>query len=126
MRETTVKITTATVGLMLLLPMIGCSSGLDSAVQQDIENQLHTQRTRLARCYAHALKRQAGVRGQMTLSFRVTEDGEFQDINVIQNQTQDVRLQRCVVRRTSNLSLSRKPDRPVLVTFPLQFKVASR
>jgi hypothetical protein len=106
--------------------LAGCSSSLDSAVQQDIESQLHTQKGKIARCYKLALKRNKALHGQMTLSFRVTESGEFQDINVIQNQTRDVRLQRCVVRRTSNLALDRKPDKPVLVTYPLQFKVASR
>ena len=117
---------TTMVGLTLLFA--GCSSKLESAVQRDIDIQLESQKRSITRCYAKALKRNNSLKGQMTLTFQVTEDGEFRQVNVIQNDHSlaDPRLQQCVLSRTSRLSLPNNPDRPVVVTYPLTFQVAAR
>lgn len=117
---------TASILAMMVALLGGCSSGLDQAVQQDIDAQIRSQQPTLARCYAAALQRDARVQGQMVVSFRVTESGDFSEVAVLQSQVADPGLQQCVVRRTDQLALTRKLDRPVLVTYPLAFKVALR
>jgi len=106
--------------------LAGCSSGLDRAVQQDIYTQIRSQQPTVARCYAAALKRNPRLQGQMVVSFRVTEGGDFSEVAVLQSQVADRRLQQCVARGTDTLTLGRSIDRPVLVTYPLAFKVAQR
>jgi hypothetical protein len=105
---------------------VGCSSKLESAVQRDINSQVHNQTNAIASCYAKALERNKALQGRMTLTFHVSERGEFEQVNVIQNEVQDPKLRRCVVQRTAHLSITRGPDRPVLVTYPLTFQGASR
>lgn len=110
--------------LVAVLLLAGCSSQLSTSVRQDIDSQVKSQRKAIAKCYKKALKRNKALKGRMTLYFTVNDfDGSFSEVSVGRSSLDDPRLKRCVVKRTSRLKLANAPDKPVRVTYPMEFKV---
>jgi hypothetical protein len=100
----------------------GCSSTLSPRVRDGIAAQVEAQRRGLERCYQFALKANRKTRGRVTLNFTVSDEtGRFGDVRLAQSEVEDPKLVRCLARRVARLSSYPRPERPVRVTYAVDF-----
>ncbi|MCA9669099.1 MAG: TonB family protein [Myxococcales bacterium] len=108
---------------LLSLAAAGCAGGpLSPAVRSDIARQMVAQRPALSRCYTDALTRNRQATGNMTVNFTVTRAGGFSGLTISSSSISDPKLNTCVEEALASMRLGVPgPDRPVNVTYPVNF-----
>ena len=109
--------------LAVLASAAGCkSSGMGTAVRNDVSLRMASVSTPIAACYEEALKRNRKLKGRMVVSFRTEPgSGKFIGVTVTENQVQDPELENCVVGQVSTLALAQPTKTSVSITYPLNF-----
>jgi hypothetical protein len=119
----TITLISASALLTAAVCATGCSKSLNPRVRDSIATQMKMQRSGLARCYGKALKHNRRTRGRVTLAFTVSDKtGEFSNVRVAKTGVRDRKLVRCLTRRAMRLRADPKPERPVDVTFSVDFR----
>lgn len=101
----------------------GCkSSGMGTAVRDDISLRMASVNTPIATCYEEALKRDRKLRGRMVLRFSTAPgSGKFTGVEIVENEVRDQALEQCVIGQVSTLALAQPTKTAVAVTYPLNF-----
>jgi hypothetical protein len=102
----------------------GCNAQLSPNVKRDIDAKMRAQQGAIQGCYQTAVGGKIGPetpKGSVTLSFSVLPSGKATDVKVKSSQLKSKTLEACIVQHAKKLALTHKPDRRVMVTYPLDF-----
>ena len=107
---------------MCLLALACAKTGMGGGVRPDVIARMESARDPLAACYGTALQKNRKLQGTIRLSFDAAPGtGQFQNVNVTQDDLQDADLTQCVVQTVSGLKLEKPQKTKVAVDYPIQF-----
>lgn len=101
------------------LGLTGCG-GIGNA-QVELRSAIDAKQSTLDDCYASALKRDATIRGDVTMWLHVSKDnGTVSKIEIGQSAINDVELLRCVERTIVGTKLPKAPGANMKVEYRIQ------
>lgn len=109
------------VGAVLLAG--GCkSAGMGTETRTDIASQMQAAQGPIQDCYAAALKSNRKIKGMMTLEFVAeASTGQFKNIIVRRDETNDPALRQCVLGEVGKLKLAKATSSNLQINYPLRF-----
>ncbi len=119
MKTTTIQL----VALLATIGLAGCAGApLAPAFKQDVQAQISGRQAAYANCYTSALKGNEALKGDLSLTFVVTLDGQLTQVAVNDAGANDDRLKQCVADATSGMAIPTRPPAPVQVSCALSFQ----
>ncbi len=87
-----------------------------------IETSIFKKRNLFEKCLANRVRDHRMVSGRILVGFSVTEMGSLKDINIIENKTQDKKIETCIIDVFSRIKIRNYDGGKTFFAFPLDFK----
>lgn len=87
-----------------------------------IETSILKNRHLFEKCLANRIRENNIVSGRLLVGFNVTELGTLKDINIIENKTQDKKIESCVIDVFARIKIRNYNGPKTFFAFPVDFK----